>query len=205
MSRLAWSMTATLVAVSSWAIGAAAPLDAATTGYRPLPSPQRLLDTRPGEQTADGAFAGIGKRSAQTTLQLDVAGRSGLGVPVGSVVLNLTVDQPDAAGFLTVWPCDEERPTASNLNYVAGQVVAVAALSRVAPAGTVCVFTLAATHIIVDAAGEFPAGSFEPLAAPERLADTREHERTVDGRFAGDGLRPADHTYMIQVLSLIHI
>mgnify|MGYP006206316309 CR=1 FL=1 len=57
---------------------------------------------QPGERTADGDFAGIGKRNAGTTLQLDVAGRSGLGVPVGSVVLNLTVDQPADAGFLTV-------------------------------------------------------------------------------------------------------
>lgn len=199
MSRLAWFMTATLLAVSSWTIGAAAPVDAATTGYRPLPSPQRLLDTRPGEQTADDDFAGIGKRVANSTLRLDVAGRSGLGDPVGTVVLNLTVDRPDADGFLTVWPCDEDRPTASNLNHAPGQVVAVAALSRVAPDGTVCVYTLAATHIIVDAAGEFPAGSFEPLTAPERLADTREGERTVDGRFAGDGLRPADRTYEIEV------
>lgn len=199
MSRLAPLMAATLVAVSSWAIGDAATVGAAADGYTPLPAPQRLLDTRPGEHTADGDFAGIGKRNAGTTLQLDVAGRSGLGVPVGSVVLNLTVDQPEDAGFLTVWPCDAERPTASNLNYVAGQVVAVAALSRVAPAGTVCVYTLAATHIIIDAAGEFPAGSFEPLAAPERLADTREGERTVDGQFAGEGLRPADHTYTIHV------
>lgn len=199
MTRLVWFVMAMLLAVSSWTVGSGAPLDAATNGYRPLPSPQRLLDTRSGEQTADGDFAGIGKRAANSTLQLHVAGRSGLADAVGSVVLNLTVDQPDAPGFLTVWPCDQGRPTASNLNYTDGQVVAVAAISRVAPDGRVCVYTLAATHIIIDAAGEFPIGSFEPLAAPERLADTREGERTVDGRFAGDGLRPADRTYAVQV------
>ena len=199
MSRLSWFVTATLLAVSASLIPAGAPLDAASAGYRPLPSPQRLLDTRQGEQTADGDFAGRGKRGADSTLRLDVAGRSGLADPVGTVVLNLTVDQPAAAGFLTVWPCDQDRPTASNLNYAAGQVVAVAALSRVAPDGTVCVYTLASTHIIIDAAGEFPADSFEPLAAPERLADTREGERTVDGRFAGAGLRPADRTYEVRV------
>lgn len=199
MSRLSWFVAASLVAASAWATGAGAPLDAATTGYRPLPSPQRLLDTRPGEQTADGEFAGDGKRNANSTLRLDVAGRSGLADPLGSVVLNLTVDQPAAAGFLTVWPCDQDRPTASNLNYTADQVVAVAALSRVAPNGQVCVYTLASTHVIIDVAGEFPAGSFEPLVAPERLADTREGERTVDAAFAGDGLRPADSVYRVRV------
>lgn len=199
MARLARLLTATLALTSALTIGAAAPTDAVADGYRPLPSPQRLVDTRQGEQTADGEFAAIGKRAADSTLRVDVAGRAGLTDPAGSVVVNLTVVEPAAPGFLTVWPCDQDRPTASNLNYVAGQVVAVAALSRVAPNGQVCIYTLASTHLVVDAAGEFPTGSFEPLAAPERLADTREGERTIDGRFAGDGLRRADRTYTVQV------
>lgn len=199
MSRLAWFVTTLLVTVSAWSIGTSDRLDAATSGYQPLPAPQRLLDTRPGESTADAEFAGTGKRAAASTLRLDVAGRAGLGDPLGSVVLNLTVDEPEAPGFLTVWPCDEKRPTASNLNHETGQVVAVAALSRVAPDGTVCVFTLARTHVIVDAAGEFPADSFEPLSVPERLVDTREGEATVDGQGAGSGRRRADTTYGVQI------
>ena len=117
----------------------------------------------------------------------------------GSVVLNLTVDQPGGAGFLTVWPCDRERPTASNLNYGPGETVAVAALARVDSDGSVCVYTLAPTHLVIDVAGAFPDGSFDPLAAPERLVDAREGERTIDGAFAGDGLRPANHTYRVRV------
>ena len=171
----------------------------AMTGYESLAAPERLVDTRPGQPTSDGAFAGIGKRDAGSTLRVDVAGRAGLGAAPGTVVVNLTVDQPDADGFITLWPCDEARPTASNLNYVPAQTVAVAALSRVATDGTICVYTHAATHVIIDAAGRFPAGTFAPLAAPERLVDTREGQQTIDGQFAGDGLRPAETTYRVRV------
>lgn len=198
MSRVAVLGVAVLLAISASVVSPSTPADAAA-GYQALPAPQRLADTRPGESTTDGAFAGIGIRGAGSTLRLDVAGRAGLSASPGTVVLNLTVDQPADPGFVTVWPCDRTRPTASNLNYLGGQVVAVAALSRVAPDGTVCVYTLAKTHLVVDAAGEFPAGSFDPLPVPERLADTREGERTIDGAFAGDGIRPAGGTYRVRV------
>ncbi len=199
MPRLLAIGVASLLAISVVAAAPSAPGSAAATGYQPLPAPQRLVDTRAGERTADGEFAGIGIREARSTLQLTVAGRAGLSDQPGTVVLNLTVDRPTDPGFLTVSPCDAPRPTASNLNYAPNQTVAVAALSRVAPDGTVCIYTLAATHLIVDVAGAFPEGSFDPLAAPERLVDTREGERTVDGEFAGDGIRPADRTTAIRI------
>ena len=199
MHRVAIFGAAALVAITSTVV-APSPVESATAaGYQPLPAPQRLVDTRPGESTVDGRFEGIKARRADSTLAVDVAGRAGLPATVGSVVLNLTVDQPTAPGFLTVWPCDQKRPTASNLNYAAGQVVAVAALSKVDPDGRICIYTLAATHLIVDVAGQFPAGTFAPLPAPERLADTRAGERTIDGRFAGAGRRPADSAYEIRI------
>ncbi|MFW2335948.1 MAG: hypothetical protein ACN4IE_19310, partial [Ilumatobacter sp.] len=199
MRRLSFIGAATLVAVSTLLVTAPATTVSAMPGYEPLPAPQRLVDTRPGESTVDGQFAGIGARGTGSTTSITVGGRAGLPANPGSVMLNLTVDQPGGAGFLTVWPCDRARPTASNLNHSAGQTVAVAAVSRVAPDGTICVYTLAPSHLIIDVAGAFPAGSFDPLAVPERLVDTREGERTIDGGFAGDGLRPADHTYRIRV------
>ncbi len=192
-------VTATLVAATTLLLTPPPPTVSAMTGFQPLPAPQRLVDTRAGQSTVDGQFAGIGAQGAGATLGITVAGRAGLGAEPGSVVLNLTVDQPGGAGFLTVWPCDQARPTASNLNYEPGQTVAVAAVSRVAPNGTVCVFTLASTHLVIDVAGAFPPGSFDPLAAPQRLVDTREGERTVDGAFAGAGLRPANDTYRVRV------
>lgn len=190
---------ATLVAVSTLLLTPPSSTVSAMEGFEPLPAPQRLVDTRAGQATVDGRFAGIGARTAGSTLAVTVDGRAGLGVDPGTVVLNVTVDQPGGAGFLTVWPCDEPRPTASNLNYAPGQTVAVAALSRVAPDGTVCVYTLAPTQLVLDVAGAFPVGSFDALDAPERLVDTRPGERTVDGSFAGDGRRPANDTYRVRV------
>lgn len=199
MRRLSLVVAVALAAVSTILLTPPTGPVSAMPGYEPLPAPQRLVDTRAGQSTVDGEFAGIGVRAADSALQVVVAERAGLAESPGSIVLNLTVDQPVGAGFLTVWPCDQERPTASNLNYEPGQTVAVAALSRVAPDGTVCVYTLAATHLVIDVAGSFPPGSFDPLDAPERLTDTREGERTIDDQFAGAGLRPAGNTYEIRV------
>jgi hypothetical protein len=199
MRRLVLLGVVASMALIGSVVSSTSPASAALVGYAPLPAPQRLVDTRAGQPTVDGEFSGIGKRPARTTLAVDVAGRAGLGPVVGTVVVNLTVDQPDAPGFLTLWPCDRPRPTASNLNYVAGQTVAVAALAKVAANGTICVYTLAATHVVIDVAGEFPAGSFAALTAPERLVDTRAGGPTIDGQASGQGLRPTRSTYRVRV------
>lgn len=199
MRRFVTCCVAICLALFATVVPSPSPAAAAPVGYEPLAAPQRLVDTRSGQPTVDGEFSGIGKRQARTTLVVDIAGRAGLGSAVGTVVLNLTVDQPDAPGFVTLWPCDQPRPMASNLNYVAGQTVAVAALAKVGGDGTLCVYTLAAAHLVVDVAGEFPAGSFAALAAPQRLADTRQGGPTIDGQASGQGLRTARSTYRVRV------
>ena len=190
--------TLALIAVSLFSSSPSA-VAVETPGYEPLLSPQRLLDTREGQPTVDTRFSGVGKRSARSRFALRVAGRAGLGDELGSVVVNITVDQPEAAGFVTVWPCDQKRPNASNVNYSAGQTVGVAAITRVADDGTICLFTRARSHLIVDVAGHFPVGTFAPLAAPERLADTRTELSTIDGDFAGQGRLTKGATYELRV------
>jgi hypothetical protein len=167
----------------------APPLAAAEGGFEALPAPQRLLDTRPGNPTADGQFAGVGLRPAGSTLELNVANRAGLPGDVSAVVLNVTVTEPRDRGFVTVFPCGGTLPTASNLNYVAGQTVPNAVITKVSPAGTVCLYTLKATHLVVDAAGHFPGTAYSPLPGPRRLLDTRAGQLTFDGTFAGGGRR----------------
>lgn len=161
----------------------------AASGYRSLDAPQRLLDTRPGQQTADGQFAGDGIRGGNTVLKLQVAGRVGLPAAAAAVVLNVTVTEPASAGFVTAYPCDQKRPTASNLNYAPAQTVPNAVISALAADGTVCLYTRSRTHLVADVSGWFPDGAFTPLASPKRVLDTRPGEPTVDGKFSGGGAR----------------
>lgn len=91
-----------------------------------------------------------------------------------AVALNVTVVDPVADGFLTVYPCDEAEPNTSNLNYRAGTTIPNAVIARVDYDGYVCVATSAATDVIVDVAGYFPFDSpLTPLDNPERILDTR--------------------------------
>jgi hypothetical protein len=85
--------------------------------------------------------------------RVQVGGRAGLGAAPPVVVLNLTVaGSQGVGGYLTVWPCGATQPNASNLNFAAGQTIANQVIAGVGSGAQVCVFTSAATHLIVDAA-----------------------------------------------------
>ena len=108
-----------------------------------------------------------------------------------AVVLKVTVTEPGAAGFVTVFPCGGALPLASSVNFVAGATVAN---SVVVGCGCwwsgVCVHE-SATQLIVDVNGFFPAlSSFGPLV-PARLLDSRLGGSTVDGLFQRVGVRGA--------------
>ena len=62
---------------------------------------------------------------------------------------------PAIDGYVTVYPCEQGRPEASNINYVAGQVVPNLVTVQVDPSGQVCFYTLAATDLLADLAGVF--------------------------------------------------
>ncbi|MGH9134240.1 MAG: SGNH/GDSL hydrolase family protein [Ilumatobacteraceae bacterium] len=149
-------------------VGGDAPLPAAlgaASEYVPV-APERIADTRgepPGKLTAGG------------TLTVDLGDH----VPDGTtaVAVNLTATQTEAAGFLSAYPCGGSRDV-SSVNYPAGGDRAAMAVIPLATDGTLCVYTDAASHLIIDLQGAFvPADGthprFEPLATPSRLADTR--------------------------------
>lgn len=73
-----------------------------------------------------------------------------------SVAVNVTVTGPTASGFLTLWPTGSARPTASNINFVAGQTIANLAIVKVSPDGRVDTFNASgSTHVIIDVVGYF--------------------------------------------------
>ena len=153
--------------------------------------PARLLETRVGNKTVDGKFEGIGARVAGSVTELTVTGRGGVPSDADAVMLNVTAVSPAAAGYLTVYPCDVPRPLASNVNYIAGQVVPNAVLVKIGTAGKVCIFSLAATDIVVDVNGYVPDGGAPSTVVPARLLETRVGNKTVDGKFEGIGARVA--------------
>ena len=97
--------------------------------------------------------------------------RAGVPADATGVALNLTAASPAAAGFVTVWPCDRPRPTASNLNVTAGTDRANLVLVAPDGDGEVCVFTSGTTHVVVDVFGWFGDGFVG--TTPTRVLDTR--------------------------------
>jgi hypothetical protein len=115
-------------------------------GYQPT-TPTRILDTRTGTGAPNG------KHPAETTLTLTVPG---LPAAATAVVINLTATEPDAAGFLTAWPCGQPRPLASNVNFAAEQRSAPNhAAVTLGPDHQICIAGNTTTHIITDLNGVF--------------------------------------------------
>ena len=113
------------------------------------------------------------------TLQIDGIG----GVPatgVSAVAMNVTVTAPSApAGHITVYPDGTTLPTASNLNFTAGETVPNLVITPVGSDGEVDLYNGSAgtVQLVADVSGYFlgsgsDSGSLEPMA-PVRFLDTR--------------------------------
>ena len=123
-------------------------------GFFPV-SPQRLADTRSGRGGVSAQSVG-NLNGTGTPLEVSVVGKAGIPVSgVTAVSLNITalgISTSAYGGYVTVYPCDS-RPNASNLNFVAGQVVPNAVIAPVSTRGTVCFYVYGIADIIVDANG----------------------------------------------------
>jgi RNA 3'-terminal phosphate cyclase len=117
--------------------------------------PARLLDTRVDGVTVDGLFLPRVKLVGGAEIALQVTGRGGVPVGAGAVVLNVTVTDPEAAGFVTVYPCGTARPNASNLNFSPGQTIPNNVVVKLGAGGTVCLFSQQTTNLIADINGAF--------------------------------------------------
>ena len=69
------------------------------------------------------AYPSGGALPPPLTLVIQIAGISGVPAYAVGVAINVTVTNPAAPGFLTVYPCGNDRPLVSNLNYIADQTV----------------------------------------------------------------------------------
>ncbi|MCU1394433.1 MAG: hypothetical protein JWM34_2861 [Ilumatobacteraceae bacterium] len=154
--------------------------------------PARLLETRAGGSTIDGQFNNTGFVPGGTETQLTVAGRGGVPSDASAAALNVTVTEPAADGFLTVYPCGADRPTASNVNYAKGQTIPNAVMTKLGTGGKVCLFNSQPTHLVVDVNGFFSSGTDYASLVPARVLDTRANQSTIDGQFNNTGFVPAN-------------
>ncbi len=109
--------------------------------------PSRFLDTR------FGVGGWIGRLGAGQTVDFALAGTAGIPSGTAAVVLNVTVTGAAAAGFLTVYPCDQTRPDASNLNFIPGRAIANGVTVKLATNGRLCVYASSRSDVLVDLAG----------------------------------------------------
>ncbi|GIF74286.1 hypothetical protein [Asanoa siamensis] len=128
--------------------------------------PARVLDTR--------SAPGGAPVPANGRVTVDLSAR----VPAGTTaaVLNLTVTEPTKGGLFTAYPPGAEVPTASNINFVAGQTVNNMVLAPVVGGKVAFAHTGSGTaHLLVDLAGWFAPGAHDTYlpTAPTRVVDTR--------------------------------
>src|SRR5664280_667448 len=154
------ALVSVLLLVSAIAVGGpagAAPGSpgAPTAGAFVSVAPARLLDTPMGTGAPAAPVA------AHQAVALQVGGRGGVpATGVSAVVLNVTVTQPGAGGFLTAYADGTALPLASNLNFSPGQTVPNLVVAPVGANGQVDLYNGSAgsTHLIADVTGYFLAG-----------------------------------------------
>jgi hypothetical protein len=152
--------------------------------YTPL-TPARILDTR------DGTGGVSGPLGSGATVEVQIAGRGGVPASgVSAVAMNVTVTEPSASGYLTIYPAGDSRPLAANLNFTPGKTVPNLVVVKLGTAGRVEMFNSAGnTYVIYDVAGWYSdsgsgdAGRYTALV-PARILDTR------DGTGGGVRLNP---------------
>jgi alpha-tubulin suppressor-like RCC1 family protein len=178
MMGLAWLLTAAVFpadevsAVSSGGVKAAVAPVSIPGGLKPLAA-SRLLDTAHG--------VGAPTVTAFGTARVQVTGRGGVpAANVSAVVLNVTVTEPTRRGFVSVYADGAARPSASNLNFIAGQSVSNLVVAPVGPNGKVALYngSIGKVTLLADVAGYYLSGAPKVAGAfgslePTRLLDSR--------------------------------
>src|SRR5262249_47551075 len=145
-------------------------------GYAPV-TPTCFVDTRAG---ASSALHGALTANAPVTVK--IAGVNGVPSNATAVSFNLTAVNPAADAYVSAYPCGATPPLVSNVNALAGSIVANGVVVALDPTGSVCLVANASVDIVLDVTGSFgPTGARYVPQTPSRLADTRTTARLADG------------------------
>ncbi len=158
-----------------------APPSAMGLYFHPLPHPVRWADTRVG---ATACFTPGAPLIAGSTMTQGGTGTCDVTIPAGAlaVVGNATAVNPQANGFLTLFPADAARPLVASSNFQAGFNMNTAFTVGLSPSGQFNIFTAATTDLVIDLLGYYSTQLidangqgllFNALPTPVRLLDTR--------------------------------
>jgi Arylsulfotransferase (ASST) len=172
-------------------------------------APQRVVDTR--VQVLPEVLPP--KLAAGSVLTIPLAG-SAAPAAAKAVAVNLTVTEPNEAGYVTAYPCGTAPPLSSQVNFLPGENRANQSMVGLG-GGALCVFVFTATHLVVDIAGWFGPGDggvpLQPIAAA-RLVDSRSgvggatgplapgETRVIDPSASG-ALPPGAHDLLLNVVA----
>ncbi|MEP7046634.1 MAG: hypothetical protein ABI949_08150 [Ilumatobacteraceae bacterium] len=121
-------------------------------------TPCRLVDTRTGDIHVGARTTPIGANEAVTLAVWGANGNCTIPSTATGIATNTTAVNPTAGSFLTVYPADASpRPTASNLNFVAGSPPTPNQVTvGLSAAGAIAVYNLTGTvDVIVDIVGYY--------------------------------------------------
>jgi hypothetical protein len=116
-------------------------------------TPCRVVDTRGGAPIGGPVLQG------QQPRVFAVAGKCGILSTAKAISSNVAVTQPTAAGNIRLFPAGQAVPTASSINYGAGQTRANNAIVALNPSGELGAFVSqpvgTTVHLIIDVNGYF--------------------------------------------------
>jgi len=125
---------------------------------------QRRYDSRP-----------FGRVPGDEVVRVPIAGT--YGIPASATAVAVTVHSTGAVadGFITIWPCEAERPTTSVLNTTTGASVTNHTQVGLDAGGAICLYAQTAMNLVLDVSGWFGAEATTAFHAlmPYRLMDTR--------------------------------
>ncbi len=142
-------------------------------------TPRRLVDSRQGARQ---------RLPAGRTGVFDFESSEVLPLGASAAALNVTVVNPSAPGFLTVFPCITgvgplKPPDTSNVNFAEGQTVANLVVVGISADSEVCFQGNADLDVIVDLMGWYGGGGAGAFGAvtPARVLDSRGEARLAAG------------------------
>lgn len=140
--------------------------------------PQRVIDTRNGTGVAEGKVAEYGSIAVNVDLGYENGEYLFNG---GAVSVHVTVTDTSGTGYLTAYPDGESLPTASSLNFTAGQTVSNTLIVPVGSDGKIRIYngSTGSADIVADITGLYstaedidPSDLYVPIT-PQRIYDSR--------------------------------